>query len=289
MQIIGTGLSGLVGSRIVELLSDKYSFKDLSRKNNVDILDKDIFLKETEKSDSQFLLHLAAFTDIEAAEKEKDLKEKSSAWKINVEGTSNAIEVCRKTNKKLIYFSTDMVFSGEKKIGEKYSEEDSRNPVGWYATTKKMAEELIEKSNISWVILRIAYPYRANYEKKEYVRIFKWLLENQKPIKAVSDHYFTPTFIDDIAPVIDFLIKNNIPGKFNLVGDEIVTPFKVALMIADVFKLNKDLISQTTRAEFFKDRAPRGYNISLKNDKIIKLGLKLRSFTEGLMEIKKQI
>lgn len=289
MKIIGTGLNGLVGSRVVELLTDQYQFENISRQNGVDITNKAQIASTIAASDSEIVLHLAAFTDVDGAEKDKELGDKSAAWQINVEGTRNVLEVCEKTNKKIIYFSTDMVFPGDKEAPERYSEEDQTGAVGFYAKTKEEAEKLIEKATCPWVILRIAYPYRANFEKKEYVRVFKSLLEEGKQIKAVSDHFFTPTFIDDIAPCIDLVIKGNLTGKYHVTGEETVSPYEAAIKIAEVFSLNQNLVEKTTRAEFFKDRAPRAYNLALNNDKITKLGIKLRGFKESLQEIKKQL
>ena len=289
MKIIGTGLSGLVGSRIVELLSANYEFEDVSRKTGTDVLNADGVYERLQKSESSVVLHLAAYTNVDEAEKEKDLGEKSQAWKINVGGTENVLSACEKLNKKIIYISTDMVFPGTKELPDKYQEDDQRGPVGFYASTKYEAEKIIEKSKCPWIILRIAYPYRANFEKKEYVRVLKWLLEEGREINAVADHYFTPTFIDDLAPVLNTLIQEKATGKFHAGGTEAVSPYIAALKVAETFDLDKNLIRETTRAEFFKDRAPRAYNLSLKNDRIEKFGVRMRSFTQGLAEIKKQL
>ena len=182
-----------------------------------------------------------------------------------------------------------MVFPGTKKLPEKYSEEDTTGAVGFYAKTKEEAEKLVEKASCPWVILRIAYPYRSSFEKKEYVRKFIDLLKRGNQIKAVFDHYFTPTFIDDLAQAIDLIIKENFTGKLHATGGEIVSPYEAALKIAECFELNKGLIEKATRAEYFKVKAPRAYNLSLNNDKIGKLGIKMRPFSQGLIEIKKQL
>lgn len=289
MKILATGLNGLVGSRISELLKDKYEFKNLSRQIGVDITNKEQVFSAIANSSSNIILHLAAFTNVDSAEKEINLGKESTVWKINVDGTKNVLEACEKSNKKIIYFSTDMVFPGTKELPGKYLEDDEVSPVGFYAETKAEAEKLIEKASCPWLILRIAYPYRANFEKKEYVRTFKSLLEQGKEIKAVSDHYFTPTFIDDIAMVIDLIIEKDLKGKLHATGDEIVSPYDVAVKIAKTFNLNEKLILKTTREEFFANRAPRAYNLALNNDKIGKLGVRLHSFSEGLEEIKKQL
>lgn len=288
MKIIGTGLSGLIGSRLQELMPE-FEFEDLSRKNGVDIQDKKILLERLQASSAPIVLHLAAFTSVDGAEKEKDLKEESTAWKMNVLGTQNVVEACSETGKKLIHISTDMVFGGEKPYGEAYTEEEQTNPVGWYATTKAEAEKIVEHSSIPWVILRIAYPYRANFEKKEYVRIFKGLLENGTQIKAVTDHYFTPTFIDDIPHVLQVIFKEDLLGKFHATGPQSVSPYEVAMQVANVFNLDKTLISPTTRAEYFAGKAPRAFNLALSSDKIEKHHVHMHSFVEGLEEVKKQL
>ena len=40
MKIIGTGLSGLIGSRMTKLLGEEYEFEAMSRKTGVDIAEK---------------------------------------------------------------------------------------------------------------------------------------------------------------------------------------------------------------------------------------------------------
>lgn len=111
MKILGTGLNGLVGSRIVELLKDKYEFENLSLSTGVDITDRNIVLEKIKSSDAEVVLHLAAKTDVDGCELDKPLGEKGEAWKINVKGTQNIADGCLKFNKKLIYISTDFAFS----------------------------------------------------------------------------------------------------------------------------------------------------------------------------------
>lgn len=283
-KIIGTGLSGLVGSRISELLGSEFEFEDISRKTGTDITSKEAVLERLKKSDAAFVLHLAAYTNVDEAEKNQNI-----CWQINVGGTKNVVAACRQTQKHLIHISTDMVFSGTKPFPERYTEEDATGPSGWYAATKAEAEKVVASAQIPWTILRIAYPYRASYEKKEYVRVFKSLLEQKKEIKAVTDHYFTPTFIDDVADVFRVIFEKNLTGIYHIGGKEIVSPYIVAQKIAEVFHLDKNRISKTTREEFFQGKAKRAFNLSLRSDKIEKFGIRLRGLREGLEEIKKQL
>lgn len=289
MTIIGTGLSGLVGSRVVELLHDKYEFDDISRKTGTDITDKDAVLKRIQSSTSPVILHFAAYTDVETAEKEKSLGVESQAWKINVLGTKNIVDACEATGKKLIALSTDMVFPGDKALPGKYTEDETRGPTNWYASTKYESEKVIETNTRPWVILRIAYPYRAAFMKNDSVRIFLSKLRNNEPIRAVKDHYFTPTFIDDLAGVIDYFIQHKTTGVFHVGGQIAVSPWEIAQKVAVLWNLDTSLVSETTREEFFAGRAQRPFNLSLNNAKIEQIGLRLSTIDEGLEEIIRQL
>lgn len=288
-QIIGIGITGLVGSRITELLSDKYEFINLSYETGIDISKKETLDVIKDYKDANYVLHLAAKADVDGCEADKELGEEGPAWKINVIGTQNVSDYCRDLGKKIIYISTDFAFDGTLPAGEKYSEEDIPNPVNWYAKTKYEGEKVIEKSGADYAIARIAYPYRAKFElRKDFFRAILDNLKVGKEIRGVTDHIFTPTFIDDIAYGLDKLIENDAKGIYHLVGSEALTPYEAAIKIAEVFDLDKSLILKTTREEYFAGKAKRPFNVALKNDKIKQLGVEMKGFAEGLLEVKSQ-
>ncbi len=289
MKILGTGLDGLVGSRIVELLSSKYQFENNSISTGLDITDRDAVLEKIKTSNAQVVLHLAAKTDVDGCEKDKALAKDGEAWKINVEGTRNVVDACDESGKKLIYISTDFVFDGENPPSLGYDENDSPNPLNWYAKTKYEGEKLVQGSKCPWTIIRIAYPYRLSFVKNDFVRAILKRLETGMTVFAVSDHIFTPTFIDDIAFAINMLIRKEERGLFHVVGSQHLSPYEAALMIADAFSFDRKNIIKTTRSEYFKQRAYRPFKLVLKNDKIENLGIKMRTLKEGLRELKKQI
>lgn len=323
MKILGTGLSGLVGSRIVELLKDKYEF-DLSE---VDITDRNAIIEKIKSSDAPIVLHLAAKTSVDGCEKdrEEDLRTfchpefisgskkmlnqvqhdrqerfwtsqndeggmgKKTAWEVNVIGTKNIVDACGESKKKIIYISTDFIFDGSRPSAGGYKEEDMPNPINWYGKTKYEGEEIVKNSSISWIIARIAYPYRAKFSKNDFFRSILQRLQKGEKVMAVTDHIFTPTFIDDIAFAIGRLIEEKATGIFHVVGATYLTPYDSALAIATRFNYNQSFVTKTSRAEFFKSRAPRPFRLALKNDKIRRLGVEMRGFEEGLEELKRQM
>lgn len=289
MKILGTGLHGLVGSRVVELLKNKYEFESVSRSTGVDITNKTEITKAITDSDAEIVLHLAAKTDVDGCEKEKGLSEDSEAWKINVEGTRNVVDACLKANKKLLYVSTDFVFDG--KIGESdfYTEEDMPNPVNWYSQTKYEGEKIVQELASSWMILRLAYPYRAAFSKNDFVRALLKRLQTNQEVTMITDHIFTPTFIDDFANALDRLCMQQAEGIFHTVGNSSLSPYAAAVKIAEIFGFATEKIKQTTRAEFFQGGAQRPFRLAIKSDKIGQLGIQMRTFEEGLTEVAQQL
>jgi dTDP-4-dehydrorhamnose reductase len=292
-KIIGTGLSGLVGSRIVELLKDKFEFVDFSLDSGVNLLDQQSLSQAFEKNkDAVAVLHLAAFTDTNAAWEQKGDKS-GICYQLNVEGTKSILNLAQKYNQYLIYISTDFVFDGTKTTP--YIETDTPNPIEWYGETKYLGEKvIIDSGYTNYNISRITYPYRAKFEPKvDIIRKVLSKLQNNEPVKMFSDQICTYTFIDDIAESLGYFLDNKTTGIFHLVGSSSHSPYEMCLEIAKSFNLNKDLISASSLEEYIKSQPagsrPWQKTLITSNQKVTNLGLKFKTLPEGLEEIKNQI
>lgn len=286
MKILGTGLSGLIGSRVVDLLSPEFSFENLSLETGVDITDQRVVRERVGASDAPWVFHFAAKTDVDGCEAEKKLKEKSDAWIVNVLGTEYLVEACRQTGKKLLFLSTDYVFDGAK---DEYGEDDPPNPLGWYAITKYEGEKRVCTLGKSGVIARIANPYKAgSAERIDFVHKIATLLSQGKRVLSPNDQLFVPTFIDDIAHALVSLVRFDAAGIFHVVGSLALTPYDAAQTIAKTFGYDPALVVPTTFKEYFRGRASRPFRAVLKNDKISEFGIHMSTFHEGLKIVKEQ-
>ncbi|MEK7070721.1 MAG: SDR family oxidoreductase [Patescibacteria group bacterium] len=266
-KILITGSTGLIGSRIIELLKNDFEFipfqGDITKKEDVEtcVLSQSFDLT----------LHLAGYTNVDGAETEKDL-----AHKINVEGTKNLYETVKEKSNKFIYISSDFVFDG---TTPPYDEESKPNPIGYYGQTKYDGEVVVKNGAM---IVRIAYPYRAEFkDKKDFMRSIKSLLEQEKEIKGITDSTFTPTFIDDIVYGLKHLMNNYSEEIIHLVGSQTLTPYDAFKHIAKTFSLNESLIKKTTYAEYFTNKAKRPQYSEVKSKK--NNFYKMKSFEEGLL------
>ena len=284
MNIIGTGLSGLVGSRVVELLGKDHSFEDLSLESGVDITKFDDVEKRLTASTASWVFHFAAFTDVQGAEKEKDKGKDSVSWRVNVEATKNIASICEKAGKHVLYLSTDYVFDGKASL---YDENALGNPKGWYAKTKYEGEKIVKDLKDLGLVVRIANPYRANpIGKKDFMHKILERLKDGLSIAAPTNEKVTATYIDDLAHGIEKLIEMNASGVYNIPGGDSFSPHEGAVMIVDVFGLDKTNISQTSFESYFANRARVPKYGVLTHDKIESLGVQLHTFREGLIEIK---
>jgi dTDP-4-dehydrorhamnose reductase len=289
MHILGTGLTGLIGSRIVELLSPEIIFTDLSRSSGIDITDTIAVENFVKEKNPDLILHLAAMTNVDGAEKEKDLGEESESWKVNVKGTKNVVNAAENIGKGIMYISTDFIFDGESPQDTGYTEEDTPNPINWYGETKYEGELVVKQARTQWTIIRISSPYRATHEKKDFMRAILSRLESGEEIQGVDDRWITPTYIDDIAEGIKILVQNDATGIYHCVGSTFITPYDVAKEIARVFEKEEMSIKPVSASVFLQNRAKRPFKSILNNAKMKKLGLHPSTFREGLEKIKQQL
>ncbi len=280
LKIALTGSTGLIGSRITELLDNEFEFAHILQ-TEVDITNKEQIQKKIDNIDFDILLHLAAYTNVDAAETQREL-----VYDINVNGTKNVFDAVQDKGKKFIYISTDFVFDG---TNPPYNEDSTPNPLGYYAQTKFEGERIVNPSSgKEAMIIRLAYPYRTAFEpRKDFVRSIIASLNQSKELSMVADSTITPTFVDDIATALRNLFMHFDAKTYHLVGASSMSPYDAAIMIADTFALNKNLVKPITFAEYTLNKAPRPQysEIETKHTRLFNM----KTFEQGLKELKKQI
>lgn len=286
MKFLGTGLSGLVGSRVVSLLSS-HTFVNYSLENGVDITDRDTIMRRIiETTDANWVLHFAAYTNVQQAEAEKDLGEQSAAWKVNVTATQSIVDACRASNKHLLYIDTDYAFDGTR---DRYVETDPIGPLCWYAKTKSEGADRVLTLGSAGLVMRISNPYRAHpVGKTDFVHKMIDRLKAGGEIVAPADQLFVPTFIDDIAWSVETLVRANASGIYHVAGTEAVSPYQAATIVAETFGYDARLVKPASFAEYFSGKAPVPQKAVLVTDKIRALGVRLHGFRDGVREVKKQ-
>lgn len=179
-----------------------------------------------------------------------------------------------------IHLSTDFIF-GE---NGPHSEDEKPAPLNFYGESKLKAEELIKQSNLFFTIVRPVFIYGAVWEgiRPDFLHWVKNNLSQNKSIKVVNDQLRTPTYVIDICKGIELIIQQKAGGIFHLAGKDILSPYQMAVRVADVLKLDESLIESVSSVSF-SEPIIRAKKSGLKIDKAIKnLGYSPVSFEDGI-------
>lgn len=283
-----SGASGLVGSRFVELFSGRYEVANLDLTNNVDITDLQSVKQFISSHPATTLIHLAAFTNTREAERQIG-ETQGLCYQVNVTGTENIAKVCRVQNIHLVHVSTDFVFDGTQATA--YHADSPRRPLGWYGTTKALAEEAVEGSGASYTIVRLAYPYRANFPAKpDIVAKLRAGIKDGTLPPQFSDTIITPTLVDDIARGFDILINSPTQGIFHFTGSSSLSPYELALKVAQAYGFDPTKVPKGSLAQYLEQHSdPLMQYSRLDNSKARnQLGLQFATIEQGLQTILRQ-
>jgi dTDP-4-dehydrorhamnose reductase len=163
--------------------------------------------------DFDAVLNLAAYTNVEKAEKEETAK----AFDANATGPKNLAISCKLRNIPLIHISTDYVFDGSSTTP--YTEDDIENPLNQYGRTKFLGEKWIQENHDWYYILRVAWVY-SNYSKNFFTTMLS-LSQERTELNVVDDQYGSPTSTKEICKAIDSILSNmdsKLSGVYHFTG-----------------------------------------------------------------------
>ena len=287
IPILGTGLSGLVGSKLDQLYAHKYSFDNFDITNihrPIDITNAHQVESAINDSPAELMIHMAAFTDVTKAWEQSGDKQ-GLCYQVNVEGTQNIARACEKTGKHLVFISTAYIFDGQK--SNPYLETDRPQPIEWYGQTKAEAEVIVSKLNSPWTILRIDQPFRSDELSRPDVvgRILSKLKDGSLP-PQFTDHTLGPTYIDDLSKILDWVIRTKQTGIWHATSGESWTDFKFAQTIAKLSGIGLDSVKPGLLGEYLKTtHRPYQANTVLDSSKLIRqLDFELTPIVEALKQ-----
>lgn len=296
MKILVTGANGLLGYKLIQLLSSKVEITTIAtgrKKINglpthvqfyeLDVADHDQTLEVLTKIKPDVVIHTAAMTQVDQCETEQEL-----CWKANVTGVENVIEACERNNVHLVHVSTDFIFDGSH---GPLDETALPKPVNFYGESKLAGELAVQKSKITWAILRtvLVYGITPDLSRSNIVLWVKKSLENGKTINVVNDQWRTPTLAEDLAMGCYLAASKKVTGIYHISGEEMMTPFDIANQTAEFFKLDKSLIKPADSSSFTQPamRPPKtGFIITKAKQE---LGYQPHTFQQGLALLASQL
>lgn len=200
IKVLITGGNGQLASCIKAISSGHLSKIAFTYRSSaqLNITDLNALIKEFKTGGFDYCINCAAYTNVDASEKNSDL-----AHSINHVGVKNIAEVCAINNTILIHISTDFVFDGLQSLP--YKEEEQTNSQSVYGRSKLLGEKEIESICHKHFIIRTSWLY-SEYGNNFMKSMLKYGVE-RKELSVVFDQIGTPTYAIDLASFLLFLIE----------------------------------------------------------------------------------
>jgi len=256
MNVALTGAGGMLGHAVKRVFSD-VNLIPFSRAE-LDITSLDDAVTKIRDARPDFLIHAAAFTNVDACETEPE-----KAYLVNGIGTRNVAIACDEIRCPIVLISSDYVFDGSKRAP--YDEWDMPNPVSRYGVSKFMGEKFVSSLTNRYYIVRTSWLYGSN--GKNFVDTILRLLAEQDHLRVVNDQFGSPTLTDDLARALKELLGRGY-GIYHATNAGVCTWYEFAVEIAEKRGIPKQILPVSS--EEFNGPASRPANSAL-NDTMLRL------------------
>ena len=284
MRVLVTGAKGQLGSDVVnELNSRKYETIGVDIEE-MDITDPESVNKVVVKANPDVVIHCAAWTAVDAAEDRDNI---SIVRSVNVEGTKNIANVCKKLDCKMIYISTDYVFSGR---GTDPWKPDCRNyaPLNVYGQTKLEGELAVADALDKYFIVRIAWVFGVN--GSNFIKTMLNIGKKYDTVRVVNDQIGTPTYTYDLARLIADMAESENYGYYHATNEGgYISWYDFACEIFKQAGYDTNVVPVTTE-EYGISKAKRPFNSRLDKSKLLENGFEpLPTWQNALKRYLKEI
>jgi dTDP-4-dehydrorhamnose reductase len=268
MRVVITGANGQLGKELTRVFSsDTILSYDLP---GFDLAGRDV-TERIVAAQPDLIVHAGAYTDVDGAEREPD-----RAMAINAVGTEYVAQAACEANARLVYISTDYVFSGSKQTP--YDEQDSPSPINAYGLSKWRGEQVVKSSGARSLIIRTAWLYGAS--GKNFVKTIMHAVQTQSTLNVVADQRGCPTHAADLADVIRTVALGNVEGILHVTNRGDCTWHEFARAIVRAMGVDIPVVPISTEMAGRLARRPP-YSV-LGHGRLASLGLALPFWEEAV-------
>ena len=293
MKVFVTGVNGQLGHDvIIELekrgyegvgsdIADTCALKNYIKLDITDSVQVEKTILEV-KPDA--VVHCAAWTAVDAAEDEEN---KEKVYAVNVIGTKNIANACKKADCKMIYISTDYVFNGK---GEEPWTADCKDyePLSVYGESKLQGELAVANTIEKFFIVRIAWVFGVN--GNNFIKTMLNVGKKYDTLRVVNDQIGTPTYTADLSRLLVDMLESEKYGYYHATNEGgFISWYDFA---CEIFKQAgySTKVNPVTTAEYGISKAVRPFNSRLDKSKLIANGFKpLPTWQDALTRYLKEI
>jgi dTDP-4-dehydrorhamnose reductase len=197
MRVVILGAGGRLGAALVRAYRDKFDLVEFDH-SKLDLANPNDIRDKIDNLGFDILINAAAFTNVDLCESKRD-----EAFAINAEAPKLLAQLCRDKRAKLIHFSTDYVFDGNKR--QPYVEDDAANPISLYGESKRAGEKFVLEASDRHLVVRVSWVFGP--DRPSFIDAMIKRAGEEERIEAIADKWSTPTYTLDIAEMLPRLFE----------------------------------------------------------------------------------
>lgn len=261
MRVLVTGAGGQLGRDVCRELERRgIDYRGLSS-GQMNVSDAQAVRSAAGAYRPDAVIHCGAYTKVDRAEDEPE-----KCWRVNADGTRNVALTCRETGAKLVYISTDYVFSGAGQTP--YEVTDGVGPLNVYGASKLAGELAVRTLAPASFIVRSSWAFGA--DGGNFVKTMLRLAERQDQLSVVCDQVGSPTYTADLAALTCDMIGTEKYGVYHATNEGFCSWAEFA---AEIFRLcGRRTKVLPVPTEGYPTRAVRPRNSRLSKDSLERAG-----------------
>ncbi len=232
MTILITGATGFFGPYLIEEFSNSgEEVIGLARSGanfQCDLTDAELTARMVREANPRLIIHAAAMTSVIKCEQKPEV-----AMRVNAEATRNIVQ-CLPENCKLIYISTDMIYSGE---GLHREHSSTESPVNMYAMTKYIGELEVSRAKNFLIFRTNIYGHSMVKRSSSLADFMVQGLKSGQPMKLFSNVLFSPLHVRTAARLMANAASQNKMGIYNLGSHMGMSKLTFGLRLANILDL----------------------------------------------------
>lgn len=292
VRILLTGASGLLGKYLLQSTPPGIEVSSVSRKHPsiagsaqvrlCDLTDHAALEGLLRGVQPTGVIHAAAEGSVDTVESDVE-----RFRPLNVGLPEFLAQFTASTHSRFLHVSSNAVFGG--KAGD-YCDFDPPDPINSYGHLKAQAESRVMAANPEAVILRPILMYGLPNPGGRVNIALRFIRELSlgRPVRALTDVVSQPLYAGDAASVAWQAFQSPVTGPLNVSGGETLSIYDFALLIAEVFNFDSNLV-QATRLTDLKNLTSRPMTTTFSMRRVREeLSYRPQPVRKGLQRLKEE-
>lgn len=233
--ILIIGSTGTLGNGFAKICSQRSLHHVLIGRAEMDICNPQQVESAIQKYRPWAIINAAGFVRVDDAEADSD-----NCFRENTTGPETLARACKQHDIKLMTFSSDLVFDGQKNAP--YIESDAVNPLNVYGQSKAFCEQTVLNILPESLVVRTS-AFFGPWDQYNFAHYVINELNNDNLVYASTD-VITPTYVPHLVnAALDLLIDDE-RGIWHLANSEPLSWLQFAQKIANRAGLNESMVSE---------------------------------------------